>query len=325
MLGYVFEGQAHGYLIHTGVSVFALLIVASIYYFNGFVKNPPLRSFKGGFILACTVSIALASFAGLYFPTIVIRAAEKAAEGKPYCIALNGITDPKSENMTFFTIKKNNEGHHAFLLVEQGKDIVAYHWSYRVLQFVPGIFYDTAIECKPYKDFSIKILKSKQKRKFVEMYFRGVFLTIPHLYSPSSFTPKELSISAIAPNFHAVTRQDFQFDPSIEFRSRDWIEGLTDTEHDANEAIFSGTWDDFKKTKTLFNRYHVYDAKSQIIAVIKCYPHSRDKSTACQHCFYRDNAMYSFQHSMDLIPQALAMEDALFRLFASFGLKNKPN
>ena len=320
VFAHVFAGYAHGYLIHIGIGI-AALFFAKLMSASTIIKRLSFMKYNGAFVLAFSFSIALVSLAGLFYPQIVIRNAEHIAQGNPYCIALNtsNFDHTDTEDLTFFTMTKSSDNH-AFLLVEQGNEFLPYHWSYRRMEFVSGVS-SSSIGCRPQKNFAKSVLQSYPKPENVEVYFKNVFLTIPQIYTPT-FSTNYISISAVAPDFHAVEKQKYVIYPSVEFINRDWISGLTERNLEKNETLFTGTLDDLKKATALFNIYHIYDQNHQIITVIHCYHSGRNINTACQHRFYRNNAMYSFDHAIDLIPRAIEMEDTLFTLFQSFGLEN---
>ncbi len=134
-IAFIFQNAQNGYIIHTLAGTIALS--AAIIALKYELKNTPLNFF----VIALSSSLCIASFAGLYYPNIVIANAKKIANKNPYCIAFES-TDPNLynlEQLAFYTMPKNKGIHHAYLLVKKDDKIIPYHWSYRSMTFMFGI------------------------------------------------------------------------------------------------------------------------------------------------------------------------------------------
>lgn len=79
-----------------------------------------------------------------------------------------------------------------------------------------------------------------------------------------------------------------------------------------------GNLNEIKDTTNHIDWYYRYNENGQLSTVVGCYYGGRLPEVACQHRFYRDGAMYTFDHSIALLSQSDAMEEKLFVLFESF-------
>lgn len=312
-LCYLFEGVAHGYIIHIVIAILAYLcvIAANRYFSKAMLPNIKCRSI---FVLALCLPIMFVAIAGLFFSYAVLTVAKQVAEQNDFCIALDETKPASPEDMTFFTMPKNNYNRHAVVLVEKYKKIDQYYWSYRLFEFIP--FNDVApIGCKPHKDFENVFHHSDDYADIRPYYMNKHFLEIPSKYS-ASVSRDYISIAAVAPDFHEVERRKHYLYTSVELRSRSWFDGLKDIKLSETEVNFSGTWSEFDRLKKEYDQYFIYDADGLLLSVINCF------GSRCQHRFYRNNAMFTFDHSPTMLPRSAEMENNLFRLFESFGLKN---
>ncbi len=130
-----------------------------------------------------------------------------------------------------------------------------------------------------------------------------------------------ISIKAKAPNFIPVSLEEWQLHSSIQLRSRDWINGLGEGVIDVPSTSKLGDLTFIKNGKSGADWYFKLDDNGNIATIIACYS-SREVETACQHRFYREDMMFTFDHSRDFLQNSNEMENALFDLLKSFEVKH---
>lgn len=312
-IGFAFEGSAHGYIIHLITTCTALIIARNAYQ-HLYVKKAEKLQYPATFLLTCSSIIALFSIVGLCLPSAIVYQAKHIAQNNAYCLALNETQEATLEDMSFYTMPKNNYNRHATLLVQQENNIAMYYWSFRLFEFVA--YADaTPIRCKPRHDYADILRHKRDSSSTHDYYFKGTFLHIPAEYAPS-VTRDYMSIAVQAPDFHVIPKVKRHLYPSIEFRSREWIENLVTNSTDTPpESIFKGTWSDLKNAKSLYTKYFIYDENQRLLSVISCH------GLNCGDYFYRNGAMFSFDFPSSLLKRTEEMENNLVHLLESFGLK----
>lgn len=323
-LSFSFGGWPFGFLIH-GI---LLLIFMGL----GFAILKLILECREGmqfkaliFLLALLCGMSTFSALGIFYPSVVIQSAQSIAGENAYCIGLNQRNRPliSVEDLTFLTMDKGRIGHHAFLLVEADNGVMEpYHWSYLQSKFLPGVVNwanknRPSIPCRPKHDFSSKLpLTGYATNGDLEFYFDGSFLKIKKAYAPQ-ISSNYISIAARAPDFSPALRERGVLYASKEVRSVEWMKRL----QNRHENVFpSGKVGDLYAIKSESDQedwYYRYDESGELLTVVGCYA-SRPPNTACQHRFYKDGAMYTFDHSADLLSQSDEMEGRLFALFESF-------
>jgi len=315
-LAYAFSAIPGGYVIHGVVGLLSLagVIVLAWRLFRGRLPNWRAGTFAAAF---SSLMIAVSVYGPLH-PEIVLAEAERVARDAPFCIALGERHRParSRQDLTFFTMDKNGIRHHAILLVDRAGEREGYHWSYRQRRFVEGLA-DDAVACLPRQDFAAGLLHWKGvERHGYELNFGGRDLVIPTDYNPN-FTDKYLSISAPPPDFKPIERSSSSPQASAEIGSRAWLEGSA---RDVLKEQSTGRFADLMEVREGphgFDWFYKLDTEGQISTLILC-TERRPAGRTCQHRFYRDGAMYTFDHSLELLAFSSEMEDRLFALFSSF-------
>lgn len=312
-LAYYFAQHNNGYLIHSligiGSLITAIILLSFIYlknYINLLLLNIAL--------ISTFLFVSLASFSGMYYPEIVLADAKEKAQGRAYCIDLDrrkrAVTS--KEDLTLFTMDKRGGDRNAALLIEKDGEFIPYHWSYWKQTFIKGINNwnnenKPAIACKPRQNFADNLpIIITEKPPRTELYFKDKFLIIPSSYNPF-FSGNSIYVSASAPDFKPVPHKKFKMYPSsVEMRSKQWMENLLIR--------------DKNKKEQHYQPYYKYDQNGKIVSITHCYE-NRSPAPNCQHWFYRDGKMYSFDHDKKLLPNSQQMEESLYNLFKSFGLE----
>ncbi len=304
-LSFIFESQNNGYTIHASAGIIALIFaLISLCSIKKFTKTSL-------FLATLSLTISLVSFWGMNYPEIVTNKAKVIAGKNPYCIALNNQENTplySEELLTFFTMTKNRGVHHVALLVKENSKTKPYHWSYKHMEFRPGIVNwsnhnKPSIACIPKSDFLENL---PQKNDDKEFYIRGKEIIIPSEYNPY-ISANYFSLSIAAPDFKTVSRKKHAIYPSMEIRSRNWIQSLANSQ---------------KESAKTNDNIHIFDNKQgQVKTFIQCYD-TRKTVPQCQHRFYRNGAMYSFDHDKEHIPIIEEMQDTLYNLFQDLGFNN---
>lgn len=326
-ISFYFESTQHGFLIHSGLSLILInLIWVSLRYAQRNKKHSHLKALI--FIISLFCGLLLFSGLGAFYPYVVVQNAQNIAGENPYCIGLNKRSRPLNslEDLTLLTMDKDNIDHHAFLLIEKNNSTLEpYHWSYLESKFLPGIIKSTnnnpPIPCHPSRNFIKKIpLISNSVAQDLEFYFHDVFLKIPKEYSPR-ISSNYISVAVEAPDFKPTEREEGLLYASMEITSRKWMEKLHEEYKNLPPTGKIGSLNEVKNTSSHIDRYYRFNENGQLATLIGCHSSSRTLETACQHRFYRNDAMYTFDHSKELLPQSEEMEKNLFDLFESFKKK----
>ena len=314
----------YGFIVHSVLIITSAVLMGTTLQFV--VKNKKHSQLKILILtLALFCGLFLFSGLGIFYPYVVTRSAHNIAAGNSYCIGLNKRSRSLNslEDLTLLTMDKSGFGHHAFLLVEkEDSTLEPYHWSYFQSKFLPRIINWTndnkpSIPCRPAPDFIKKVpLTSHTIMEDMVFYFHDNFLKIPKEYAPH-VSSNYISIAVQAPSFDPVTREKGRLYASMEVRSREWMENLHKDYEGLPITGKIGNLNEIKNAKNGIDWYYRFNENSQLETVAGCYS-SRTPETACQHRFYRNGAMYTLDHSRELLPQSDEMERILFNLFESF-------
>lgn len=273
-------------------------------------------------------TFALISSMSLFHPYFVVKDAINKANGNAYCVSLNGRNSRavnSVEDLTFLTMDKNGYPHHAYLLIEGKKgDLTAYYWSYRQSKFVSGVVNwnnenAPSIYCRPSKEFFEKAkLIEKNKRSYSEFYMNNYFWKVDNSYSPRAGN-KYIAISAQVPTFKPSKTGPGLFgnSVSISMRSRSFMQSSYDKYKEYKTVRKVGDLINIKGNNPNKDFYYRLDGDDKIATTATCYA-SRPPQIACQHRFYKNGAMYSFDHSINLLDNSSQMENDIFKLFESF-------
>lgn len=326
---YYFAQQDNGFLIHETITV-AGIIVTILSFSLVFFKTKTIVRHLALLFMTASSLVSVGSFMGMNYPDIVLADAAAKADSKPYCIDLGRQRREVTsrEDLTLFTMDKKGGDRHAALIIQNDDgELVPYTWSYWQKKFLKGLnnwgnHNQPSLFCKPKLNFADDLSeKTSGMPEYVHLYFQNKYLEIPSKFSPSSWT-KSLSISTVSPDFKAVPREKFKLYPSIEVRDNSFlINSAKDYMHGRKDE-FIGSWEDFKNLNNDYKKYlkfSIHTAENKIITFIRCFE-EKDGSRSCQHRFYRDGKMYSFNHDANFLPQSQDMEDRLYDLFKSFGL-----
>lgn len=313
---FFFAGVSGGIFIHTilaglcsGVAFFLLALSRPR---NNWINTLRMAAFS---LAACIATISLL---GILLPYVVLKNAANIAKGQPYCIALQKGRRPVEniQDMAFLTMDKSRDGQHAVLLIAKAEKIEAYGWSYLKIPFTDRMVnwdnqYGSAIHCLPEPAFGDKLsLLGERDNSTTGVFLDGKLLKMNKKYSPKG-SQKRLSISAQAPDFKAVERKPHTLYPSFAIRSRDWIENLH-KKYENNKNIGEiGDLTEIITDQQGLRWYYRKDKQDHLMTTVGCH-------ITCQHRFYRDDRMYYFEHSHDLLEQSAIMEDRLYNLFQSF-------
>ncbi len=143
-LSWLTAGHDAPLLIHGGLILAAIAIVR-------FAKIATFRVVRG---FATSVAIALGVMtlaSATYYPMAILSAAEKVADGAPYCIALHSRRRKADAygDLTFLTFDKNAARRHASLHVATGGGTKVFNYSYYRTRFLPYPGWPTPISCAP--------------------------------------------------------------------------------------------------------------------------------------------------------------------------------
>lgn len=324
-LAFFLSASPNGFAIHGALIVIS---VGTIGITLRFILNRQEGSLFKVLLMALGLLCGTFTFSviGIFYPYAVIRSAQNIAGESPYCIGLSKRNRPPEamEDLTLLTMDKGDFDHHAFLLVEkQDGTVDPYHWSYFQSRFLSGIVNwendnRPSIPCRPKHNFALDLpLTGGISTENVEFYFRDGYLKTGKEYSPH-ISSNYISIAAIAPNFMPVPREKGGLYPSKEVGSRKWMESLQKQYENLAPTGKVGNLNEIKDTTHHIDWYYRYNESGQLSTAISCYYGGRLPEVACQHRFYRDGAMYTFDHSMALLSQSDAMEEKLFVLFERF-------
>lgn len=181
------------------------------------------------------------------------------------------------------------------------------------------LFYRGLINRKEHFKNNPKVAANSE---YIDFFIGERHLRIPKAYVHNNqyITSSEglgyISIRATAPEFNDPNIF-LNLSSSVQFGSRDWINGLG---KDIINAKPTGTLNDLIEVLNEENGvdwYYNLNSKNEIRTIIGCYD-GREKETACQHRFYREGAMYSFDHSRSLLAISSNMEVRLYQLIKSF-------
>lgn len=324
-LAFSLAAFSHGFLIHGGISLTLIILIGAVLKFNPHDKK---YFYSRTSILALSLLCALLLFSsmGSFYPYVVIQSAQRIAAKNPHCIGLNTRARPLNslEDLTLLTMDKSNFEHHAVLLVEkEDSTLEPYHWSYFQSDFLPGIGNWTndsrpSIPCRPARNFIEETpLISNKVTRDIEFYFHGHFLKIPEEYSPF-VSNNYISIAVQAPNFKAVPRESGHLYANMEMGSKEWMEALHKNYESLPPTGKIGNLSEIENAAAHIDWYYRFNDDHQLVTVAGCYSAGRPSETACQHRFYREGAMYTFDHNKELLSQSNEMERKLFDLFQSF-------
>ncbi len=325
ILGRIFASQSHGVFIHATV---LLLTIGALFCI---LRSSRLRHTKHLRVLAFTLPglsiLAVATVLSVLYPIRVLAEAQETTSGNPYCIEMSSRDrDLQSwQDIMFFTMDKDmgpHGGHHAILLVDRDGEIEPFHWCYRSGKFLSGVVNwnnknRLPVACKPKTDFGPALgLTFPRDPAFKELYFQGKHLRIQNSYQPS-WTNAYLSIAAIVPDFPPTERVAGGPYASMAIRGRTWLQNLAgrsvpDLLPGHTSALIEAR--DGKYGDQIFYRTN---GSGEILTLVNCYD-SRPIEIRCQHRFYRDGRMYSFDHSRELLGQSHQMEERLIQVFSSF-------
>lgn len=321
-IAFILQSLPYGFAIHVGV---VLLSVTSIIPILKYARQDK-KSKSLIFMLALACGILFLSIVGIFYPYAVTKSAIMIAKDKPYCIGLNSRHRSLKayEDLTLLTMDKGKDDHHAVLLVEkEDSTFEPYHWSYLQTGFLPGVInwnneQRSSISCRPeYRAIEkIPLIGALSDKDDVEYYFNENFLKIPAKYHPR-VSSHYISIAVRTPDFESVEREKGFLYAGMEIRSRAWLESIHEDYNDLTPTGKIGNLYEIKNAKNGNDWYYRFDDDGNLTTAIGCYA-DRGFAPQCQHRFYRDGAMYSFDHDKDLLPHSEEMEDKLFALFESF-------
>ena len=322
-LAWSFAGSRAGFFIHLLVALLSAGALAAILH-SAFWRRGPFHWRIGTSAFAGSFVIMAASVGGAVYPAVVIAEARSTAGDYPYCVALTGRQRPVRswEDLTFYSMDKSRYDNHAILLVERGGGIEPFHWSYHAREFLPGVLDWNSenrgtVACRPVADFMLDLSAfSSEELSYSEFYFGGDHLRIPSAYQPR-MSNTYLSIAAVAPDFSPTPRARGNLYPSIQITGR---RGFQSSVGQILRATPSGTIGNLIEVEDgLYGgtTYYRLNADGQISTLIGCYE-SRAREARCQHRFYRDGRMYSFDHSIESLPRSSEMEERLIDTFSSF-------
>ncbi|MCF6274639.1 MAG: hypothetical protein L3J05_02620 [Robiginitomaculum sp.] len=308
---YYFAQHDDGFLIHSFIGMGSCIAALILFSFI-FLKKHTVFLLPNIALISTFLFVSLASFAGMYYPEIVLADAKDKAQESAYCIDLDRRKRAvlSKEDLTLFTMDKRGSDRHAALLVEKDGELIPYHWSYWQQRFLKGLnnwgnHNRPAIACKPRLNFADNLpLRTNEKPYSVEIYFKNNFLTIPGTFTPL-FSVNYISISAITPDFRPVQRKKFKLYPSVEIRSNSFIISSAKNYMHGREDEFVGTWEDFQKrdARKKYLKFSIQNDENEIITFIRCRS-KKDRTLGCYHRFYQNERMYSFIYDMDNLPQS---------------------
>ena len=96
-------------------------------------------------VLSFLVTLSLASFAGIFYPYVIIKSAENIAGEKPYCLLS---VSPRKlvmshEDLMFLTMSKGDYTFHLYSMVESDDGyLVPYYWSFSKGRFFAKFVYN---------------------------------------------------------------------------------------------------------------------------------------------------------------------------------------
>lgn len=320
---FFFEGFSDGIFIHTiltglcGGMAFFLIALSR-------PRNDWTNTLRMA-VFSFTASISTISLLGILLPYVVLKNAADIAKDQPYCIALQKSRRPVEniQDMVFLTMDKLRYGQHAVLLIKTAEEIKAFGWSYLRIPFTDRVTnWDSKnrpiIPCLPEPFFGEKLpLFGKRDNHTTGVFFDEKLLEMNKKYSPKGLHQNYLSISAQAPDFTPVDSHPRTPRASIEIRSRDLMENLHKKYENKKHVGKIGDLTETMTEQQGLRWYYKKDEQNRIATIIGCHA-SRDENTACQHRFYRDNKMYYFEHSTDLLERSSELENKLYDLFKSF-------
>lgn len=199
-------------------------------------------------------------------------------------------------------------------------DLTPYYWSYKQSKFIAGVVNwnnhnRPAIGCRPQKNFFQNIpQKADKKSPFSEFYLNKGFWKIDTSYRPFILT-EYVSISVKAPNFEPSSKRRSS---SMNISSRSFMNGSYE-DYGKGQKIVKKI-DNLSKVEGISpigDFYYALDKNNKIATTVNC-SSVRNKETACTHRFYKNNAIYRFEHSEKFLSQSSQMEEKLFDLFESF-------
>ena len=121
-------------------------------------------------VLSFLATLSLASFAGIFYPYVIIKSAENIAGEKPYCLL--SISPRKlvmsHEDLMFLTMSKSDYTFHLYLMVESEDGyLVPYYWSFSKGRFFAKFVYNPEKYnrndyCKPTVNFAENLFLTVQ-------------------------------------------------------------------------------------------------------------------------------------------------------------------
>ncbi len=311
--------KAHYVVALIGFAIGAAFLWPVMLLYRKFGRSQPVLAACG--FAAVFVSLGILSALGALYPGYVTGKAEKIASSAPYCLILEkrGKTAEALEELTFFTMDKRRNTNHATLIVERDGKREHYHWSYRFGQFRKG-GNKTYFHCDPLPRFGDKLAKYTDNDLpdgHVRVILRDMVLHIPKAYRPKSSGSSYLSIKASAPDFHPGKMNGMFPGPSFDIRDRSWVNGLARDITSITPSRMEGPFEVFAVVDGYTDHYVEWTPEGAVATHISCLTKSKHAGR-CQHRFYRNDRMYSFEHETQHLPKAKAMQEKLFSLFVSF-------
>lgn len=282
---------------------------------------------------------------------VVIRAAERTANGNPYCVQVTGeswdreireLGDLSIFNMPVRYFGSSVTGHHAVMAVETSERLLLFHWSYWEQDFIPGIIGPPALYCRPESGYlHLHNRSSFSDASFVRFRSDEMVFSVPRAFRPSA-SAREVSFYSIAPTFTPhrwrqedarITAEDINFLVEVNFgetgRSDSWLHKPGESyvvevrgkENGLNKHV---VWylPSAKRSKayTPSEDYFVRSPEGRITTLISC---PGGTAGDCLHTFYDQGWTYTFKHKKSLLPIWRNMHKRLTALTTSFVISNR--
>jgi hypothetical protein len=261
------------------------------------------------------------------------RHAEMIAGQNPFCIQVpvgKGSYRPATAllDLSPFSMIAAGLQYHGVLVVLERGTWIDYNWSHRSGRWerlADDLIIRPVVRCVPRPEYGVRMawiwgsgIVDQPRDAFYRLSGRS-FL-IPLTFKPRVVNDTYLSFLASAPDFEPIVRVataygEHSWRTAIEFRSRDWLESVTksDKHKPADLSI---------QEPMAANEPALYVERNMAGAVgtaISCMiRQSPEHPAPCQHWFYFDDAMWSFQQSIDDLPRWRAIQQALRERVAAF-------